>query len=256
MTEMVGSASTIGAFRTAEVTALVIILLEVTMGLFIMEALRVTRLFPVIGTLSDIQRHRLAGISFAILLGLAGVEVGMAYMREALVQDQLATSALLRGEQGPGTETGFRWVTTLAQMALGFILPFALMFVAIPLESFIHSFRTLLGMVSTAVLRLTAFLLRWLGSLALHGGNGLRKLYDLVIFLPLWIEERTVGLRDPLAVETTAPAAATAAEPGTPAEAEPQGPAATEPEANAGPEAGSTTAAQTTSPSRGEGDSR
>lgn len=195
MSEMVGGTSTIGAFRTADVAALVIILVEVTMGLFLMESLRITRLFPVIGALSDSQRIRMAWTTFLILLALASVEAGLAYMREMLLQDQLATSAMLRGEEvAAGSESGFRWITTAAQMGMGFILPFALMFVAIPLESFIHSLRTLLGMLATGFLRVAAFLLRWLASLALHGGRGLMDLYDLIIFLPLWVEERIAGL--------------------------------------------------------------
>lgn len=194
MSEMVGGTSTIGAFRTADVAALVIILMEISMGLFLMESLRITRLFPIIGALSDSQRIRMAWVTFTILLALASVEAGLAYMREMLLQDQMATSALLRGEEGAtATESGFRWITTAAQMGMGFILPFALMFVAIPLESFIHALRTLLGVLATGTLRVLAFVLRWLGSLALYGGRGLMDLYDLVIFLPLWVEERVTG---------------------------------------------------------------
>ena len=48
MAEMVGGTSFIGAFRTADIAALVIIMVEISMGLFLMESLRITRLFPVI----------------------------------------------------------------------------------------------------------------------------------------------------------------------------------------------------------------
>jgi len=53
MAEMVGGTSFIGSFRTADIAALVIILVEISMGLFLMESLRITRLFPVIGALAD-----------------------------------------------------------------------------------------------------------------------------------------------------------------------------------------------------------
>ena len=39
------------------------------------------------------------------------------------------------------------WITTAAQMGMGFTLPFALVFVAIPLETFVHSLRTVLGLL-------------------------------------------------------------------------------------------------------------
>ena len=122
MAEMVGGTSFIGAFRTADIAALVIILVEVSMGLFLMESLRITRLFPVIGALPDKIRVRMIWITFAILTLLATVEAGLAYMREVLLQDELATSALLRGEQRrSASRTTYLWITTAAQMGMGFI---------------------------------------------------------------------------------------------------------------------------------------
>src|SRR5262249_56261708 len=98
MAEMVGGTSFIGAVRTADIAALVIIMVEISMGLFLMESLRITRLFPVIGSLSDRMRRRMVLITFVILLFMASIEAGLAFMREVLLQDELATSALLRGD--------------------------------------------------------------------------------------------------------------------------------------------------------------
>src|SRR5688572_31966029 len=112
MAEMVGGTSFIGAFKTADVAALVIIMVEISMGLFLMESLRITRLFPVIGALPDKIRVRMMWITFAILTLLASVEAGLAYMREVLLQDELATGALLRGENGGGLQNEYLWITT------------------------------------------------------------------------------------------------------------------------------------------------
>ena len=49
-------------------------------------------------------------------------------------------------------------------MGMGFILPFALVFVAIPLETFVHSLRTVLGLVGIGLLRALALVLRVLGN--------------------------------------------------------------------------------------------
>ena len=57
MSEMVGGGSYIGAWKTSDVAALVIILVEVAMGLYLMESLRITRLFPVIGQMDDRTRR-------------------------------------------------------------------------------------------------------------------------------------------------------------------------------------------------------
>ncbi|MGH8241652.1 MAG: hypothetical protein ACREXP_32165, partial [Steroidobacteraceae bacterium] len=62
MAEMVGGTSYIGTFRMANVAALVIIMVEISMGLFLMESLRITRLFPVIGALPDKIRVRMMWI--------------------------------------------------------------------------------------------------------------------------------------------------------------------------------------------------
>jgi len=188
MAEMVGGTSVIGSFRTADIAALVIIMVEVSMGLFLMESLRITRLFPIIGALPDKLRVRMMAVTFVILLMLASVEAGLAYMREILMQDELATSAILRG--GATTTAGaFAWITTAAQMGMGFTLPFALVFVAIPLETFVQSLRTVLGLLGIGALRLTRLVLRLLGSAFVHAGTALVRIYDILIFMPLWIEQ-------------------------------------------------------------------
>ena len=190
MAEMVGGTNLIGGYRTADIAALVIIMVEISMGLFLMESLRITRLFPVIGALPDKTRVRMIWITFTILFLLASVEAGLAYMREVLLHDELATSALLRGDVGATATGQYLWITTAAQMGMGFILPFALTFVAIPLETFVHSLRTVMGIVMQALLRILALALRILGNVFDYLGQLLKQVYDLSLFVPLWLEER------------------------------------------------------------------
>ena len=194
MAEMVGGQYLVGGFKTADVAALVIILVEISMGLFLMESLRITRLFPVIGALKDNVRIRMVWITFTILFILASVEAGLAFMREMLLEDELATSALLRGgDIDPAAVGEFTWITTAAQMAMGFILPFALVFVAIPLETWVHSTRTVLGVLGVITLRAMAYVLRLLGNIALQLGKMTIGIYDLIAFVPLWIERLIRG---------------------------------------------------------------
>ncbi len=190
MAEMVGGTSLIGNFRTADIAALVIILVEISMGLFLMESLRITRLFPVIGALPDKTRVRMIWITFSILFLLAGVEAGLAYMREVLLHDELATSALLRGDGGATATAQYMWITTAAQMGMGFILPFALTFVAIPLETFVHSLRTVVGLFAISLMRTLALALRLFGNVFLYLGVLFKQVYDIPLFVPLWLEER------------------------------------------------------------------
>ena len=190
MAEMVGGTNFIGAFRTADIAALVIIMVEISMGLFLMESLRITRLFPVISALSDKIRVRMVIITFLILLLMASIEAGLAYMREVLLLDEMATNALLRGDNSATLVNSHLWITTAAQMGMGFVLPFALVFVAIPLETFVHSLRTVVGLIGIAVLQALALILRLLGNGARHLGALACRLYDLPLFGPLWVEMR------------------------------------------------------------------
>jgi hypothetical protein len=193
MAEMVGGTNFIGAYRTADIAALVIIMVEISMGLFLMESLRITRLFPVIGALADKIRVRMVIITFLILLLMASIEAGLAYMREVLLLDEMATNALLRGDNAASLVNPHLWITTAAQMGMGFVLPFALVFVAIPLETFVHSLRTVVGLIGSAVLQALALLLRLLGNGCRHLGALACRLYDLPLFVPLWIETRLRG---------------------------------------------------------------
>ena len=186
MAEMVGGTSLIGGFKTADIAALVIIMVEISMGLFLMESLRITRLFPVIGALPDKTRVRMIWITFTLLFLLASVEAGLAYMREVLLHDELATNALLRGEGDVAVSGQYMWITTAAQMGMGFILPFALTFVAIPLETFVHSLRTVIGLIAIGILRFLSLSLRLFGSAFRYLGVLITQLYDLPLFIPLW----------------------------------------------------------------------
>ena len=87
-------------------------------------------------------------------------------------------------------ENSSLWITTAAQMGMGFILPFALVFVAIPLETFVHSLRTVLGLIGIGLMRALALVLRVLGNGFRHLGTLTERLYDLPLFVPLWLESQ------------------------------------------------------------------
>lgn len=186
MSEMVGGSSHIGSVRTSDVAALVIILVEITMGLFLLEALQITRLFPMIGSLDDRMRRRMAIAAFTILVIFASIEASLAYMRDLLALDREALNQSLAG--AAVAEAQFRWIPSIGQTVLGFVLPFALAFVAIPLEAFVHSLRTVLGLLALGALRALRLGLRVTGGVANHLSKVLVSLYDLLIMLPLGIE--------------------------------------------------------------------
>jgi hypothetical protein len=193
MQEMVGGNNYIGNFKTSNVAAMVIIMLELAIGLFFMESSRFTRLFPVIGALDDKIRERMKWITLGILVILAGSEAAMAYMRDLMAADRQALTQSLSDVPMVMGGEAFRSIPTAVQMVIGFILPFVLALVAIPLESFVHSARIVLGGLSVLGLRAFAFLLRLAGNIIHHLGSALVHIYDLIIFMPLWVEEKLIN---------------------------------------------------------------
>lgn len=200
MSEMVGGGSFIGPYKTSDVAGLVIILIELSMGLFLLESLRITRMFPVIGAMDDKMRMRMIWITLTLLTVLAGVESALAFMRDRIAADMEALRQTLAGVEQ--TFRGTSHIPTIGQMIMGFILPFALAFVAIPLETFISSARTVLGIMIAGALNAFAFLLRLSGNILYYTGKFITSVYDLVIFPPLWLEgvitERPFKIREAL----------------------------------------------------------
>ena len=89
------------------------------------------------------MRTRMILATFIILLILAGVESALAFIRDRIAADMQALRQALSSVDTAQPTT--RWIPTVGQMVMGFILPFALAFVAIPLESFVHSSRAVVG---------------------------------------------------------------------------------------------------------------
>ena len=196
MSEMVGAGDYItSALRTSEVAALVIIFVEASMGLFLLEAMRVTHLFPRIASLNEVLRRRMLWIAFALLVTLAGVEAALALMRDMLIADKQALLQSLSTVPAGPTEGWVGRIPTAGQMLLGFILPFALAFIAIPLESLIHSARTVGGVLLMALVRALALVLRVAGQAVRQASRVLIRLYDVAIVVPLLAERLVRGSR-------------------------------------------------------------
>jgi len=206
MSAMVGGGDYVTeSLRASEVAALVIILFETLMGLFLMETLRFTNLFP-LGSVTEKMRRRLMWVSLTILLVLAGVEVALAVMRDLIISADVALKQTLGGGgEVAAVEAG--WVTkipTFGQMILGFTLPFALAFVAIPLEYFINSGRIVLGATLVLFLRGLAFALRFSGQIVKEAGKLAGVFYDVIIFAPLAIERWVAAARENAAKDSPA----------------------------------------------------
>ena len=178
-----------------------------SMGIFLLESLRITRLFPVIGSMDDKMRTRMIWITFSLLTILAGVESALAFMRDRIAADMEALRQTLAGVE-QAAEVG-SMIPTFGQMIMGFILPFALAFVAIPLENFISAARTVLGVVVAGFLRMIAFSLRLLGNITYYVCKCVVGVYDILVFPALYVEglitRRPVNLKNTLGQVSKAP---------------------------------------------------
>ena len=194
--EMVGAGDYLtSTLRMSDVAALVIIFLEATMGLFVMETLRITHLFPLIANMNDRMRHRMLWVAVVFLFVFAGIEAALALMRDMLSADRQALVQSLASQKAAAPDPLLRLIPTTAQMVLGFFLPFALAFVAIPLESFVYSLRTVGGAFLVMLIRATAFVLRVLGYLIRQLCRVLIAVYDVTIVLPLLVERLVKAAR-------------------------------------------------------------
>ncbi|WP_444929764.1 hypothetical protein ACJJIF_18550 [Microbulbifer sp. SSSA002] len=175
MAAVMGAEATLGGYSLASIAAAVIIVLQVALGLVIMECLQVTAMFPSVGALGRGRRRGLLGVALALLLLLAAIGANLAFSREWILHQPL-----------PGSEP--LWSIPLAQMGLGFVLPLILAFLAIPLEQFIRAARTVMGIGLGLFLRGTVSALRFLAMVSLHLGVLVNRCYDIVIFVPLWLQ--------------------------------------------------------------------
>ena len=196
MSEMVGASDYItNNMKTSDVAALVIILMEASMGLFLLESLRITQLFPRIASMDDRMRHRLMIASLVFLIILAAIESSLALMRDMLVADKASLMRDLASTAPAASDGLLTSIPMVGQMIMGFVLPFALAFVAIPFENVVHSLRTVIGVFLVQGMLGLGVVLRFAGLLFKRLAKVLELTYDVTIVVPLMIERWVIGIR-------------------------------------------------------------
>jgi hypothetical protein len=186
LSEMVGGNNYLWIFKSSDVFAMFIVCLEVTVGVLFMDAIRITHLFPIFGGMDDRKRKIMYWMLLIGLTVMAFFEASLAYVRDQIAGDMEALRQTLSGVEI--SEVAKSRIPTFGAIFMGFMLPVILMLGALPVESFVTSSRTVLGVLASFFLRILAFLLRLAGSLGFYLGRLLINIYDLIIFLPLWIE--------------------------------------------------------------------
>ena len=202
MSELVPSGSRIGGMPVSTVAALVVVLMEIAAGIFAMEMLGVTSFFPKLELLPRSRRRLILVVAVGGLFMLACIEASLAVLREQIVE---SSSALRQSLAGVPTvaETASSRIPVIGQAVLGFILPWILAMVAVPLETMISTGGHIVLSALSGLLNLGGMLSRLGGHSMRYLLEAARHVYDIYIVIPLQIERMVVSGR-PAEVEPTA----------------------------------------------------
>lgn len=156
-------------------------LVALNLGVWITECLGVTQMIGVSWQFHARQRRRLAAIGLSALVMLALLQGVLAWLGHSAVAFPLLP--------GPW------WLAPLAAALLATLLTFVIAMAALPLEMLVHSLPILLAGLVAGTAHLLAALLRLCAAVIAMLPQPLKTLYDLWIFLPLWLEQAVQGIR-------------------------------------------------------------
>jgi hypothetical protein len=188
----------VGGIPVATVSALVIVLMETALGLFLMEMLGMTDLFPKLQAVPSSRRKMVLGLAFFGLLFLAGVESSLAVLREQIVEADAALKLALASEESRVVaQASASKIPVIGQAVLGFVLPWVLALVAIPLEMLLDSARHVLASLAVLFLQGISHLAHVGAQAAQSLSKILAQLYDVYVSIPLRIERAMRGDEPP-----------------------------------------------------------
>jgi hypothetical protein len=193
MSELVPAGTRVAGLAVSEVSALVIVALELVLGIFLFEAVGVTHTFPQIANMTSGKRKIILYGSLFGLLFLSSVEASLAILRDHMAEANSALNRSLAGDSTTVAESIDTNITVMGQALLGFVLPWILAVIAIPLEMFIeasqHAFAKIYTIIVTLICHLAnmiAFLIEGFFKILIH-------VFDIYIIVPLQISNMFKG---------------------------------------------------------------
>ncbi len=197
MSELVAGGGYIFGMPISMIAALVVVLMEVAAGIFVMETLGITNLFPKLSGLALSKRRIIFVVALAGLFLLASIEASLAILREQLLEADKALTLALAGQTAVGTqavaEPLLSKIPVIGQAVLGFILPWILAMIAVPLEMLVESGRHVGGRVLVLGIFGFGFLMRLIAHGVRYAMAVLAHVYDVYIIVPLQIERQVRG---------------------------------------------------------------
>jgi len=194
MSELVPAGARIGGVPVATISALVIVLMEAAVGFFIMDMLGITDLFPKLAGIPSGKRRLILGLALGGLFFLASVESSLAILREKIVEaDAVLKLALADSSTAVVSEASNSRIPVVGQAVLGFVLPWILAMVAIPLEMLLDSSRHVAAALAAGLLSVFGSLAKVVSHTTRALFRMIPNLYDVYISIPLRIERMVRG---------------------------------------------------------------
>ncbi|MDH3762919.1 MAG: hypothetical protein OEU50_18225 [Gammaproteobacteria bacterium] len=193
MSELVPAGVRVAGMAVSEVSALVIVALELVLGIFMFEAIGVTHTFPQISNMTRGKRKIILSGCLLGLLFLSTVEASLAVLRENLAEAKTALDISLAGESATITDNVNSKITLIGQALLGFVLPWILAVIAIPLEMFIEASQHAFAKLYTLLITLLCHLANAIAYLIEGFFNILVHVFDIYIIIPMQIANMFAG---------------------------------------------------------------
>ncbi len=187
MSELVPAGTRVFGLQVSDVSALVIVMLEVVLGIFLMEALGITSIFPQISSMTLNKRRILLYAALLGLFFLASVEAALAVLRDHIAETNAATTQALAGKSATTVDVENSQITVIGQATLGFVLPWILAMVAVPLEMLIESSQHVLNKLLILLIVLLGYLIGIIGHLISTTIKIFTHIYDAYIIVPTQI---------------------------------------------------------------------
>ena len=210
MSELVPAGVRVAGMAVSEVSALVIVALELVLGIFLFEAMGVTHTFPQIANMTRGKRKLILYGSLFGLFFLASVEASLAILRENLAEAKTLLDISLSGGVAQATESINSNITVIGQALLGFVLPWILAVIAIPLEMFIEASQHAFARFYTFVVTLFCHLANGLAYLIESLFKIIAHVFDIFIVVPSQIANAIGNKRNSEPRATTSKTAAAA----------------------------------------------
>ncbi len=218
MSEIVGEGARIGGVGLPAFAAIIVIFLEFVTGVILMDSAGFTKLIPAFHSMSRNGKRVMLIVSFSFLALFSVMEMTLAVVREQIIEQDQAIDDLARGalispvlaprpaasDAVPAETTtpapkkelpgifGLHF-STFAQLILAAIIPWLLAAAALPLETIVRNTVFMLSIASSFLLIALSFICKTIAVALKNIGLFLLTVYDLIIFVPLWIQRRVQG---------------------------------------------------------------